>query len=148
MKKIVFTLIILIHFNTINAANESTVLEALGFLSATNALITTNGLGATWDSWVTDGYNDEEFEEYTLFYQNIIISTKEQLNSLYRYGELSYEDKEYIGDLIEIYDALHEQSRTALKYSYTKKDSDHSAYHNSRLETINKMNTLFELDWK
>ena len=148
MKKLIFALMILININTINAADETTLLESVGFLSASHCLLTTNGLGATWDSWITDGYTDEEFEEYTLSYQDIIVATKDQLNSLHRYGQLNYQDKQYIGELIEIYDALYEQSRASLKYSYTKKDSDHNTYHSLRKKTINKINVLFETSYE
>ena len=148
MKKIIFTLIMLINLNTINAANENTILESLGFISATKVMVTAYGLGSAYDAWITDAYNDEEFEDVVLFYQQAITGTREQLNTLYRYGDLLYDDKEYIAELIEIYDALHEQSRTALKYSYTKKDLDFNAYTNARSSTIDKMNNLFELNWE
>ena len=148
MKQLIFTLIILINLNTLNAADESTLLESIGFLSASHCLLTITALGTTWDSWMTDGYSDEKFEEFTLSYQATIVATKDQLNSLYRYGQLHYDDKQYIGELIEIYDALYEQSRTALKYSYTKKDLDFNEYTSARTTTIKKMNTLFELGWE
>ena len=148
MKQLIFTLIILINLNTLNAADESTLLESIGFLSASHCLLTITALGTTWDSWMTDGYSDEEFEEFTLSYQATIVATKDQLNSLYRYGQLHYDDKQYIGELIEIYDALYEQSRTSLKYSYTKKDSDHDMYHSLRKKTINKINLLFDTTYE
>ena len=83
-----------------------------------------------------------------LFYQDLIVSARQNLNSLYKYGELSYDDQESIAQLVEVYDALYEQSRTALKYSYTLKETDRGAYHRARKETINKINVLFEIDFE
>ena len=148
MKKIIYILLLSFCINSINAADEQTLLETVGFLSASKVMITAYGLGSAYDGWVTDSYNDSEFEDLILFYQNFIIATQEQLNSLYRYGDLEYEDKEFIGEIVEIYDALHEQSRMALKYSYTLKEADLNGYTSARKVTIDKMNRLFDLGWE
>ena len=147
MKQYIIVIFISIS-NIMYAANDDILLETIGFLAASNVLITTNGMGAIWDSWITDGYDNEEFEEFILFYQNLIVSTRENLNSLYRYGQLPHEDQETIVDLIEIYDALHDLSRTALKYSYTSKEIDQEAYYRARIEALNKINILFETDFE
>jgi len=148
MRKIIYIFLFLFSINTVNGANEDALLETVGFLSAGKAIITVYGLGTAYDAWSTEAYNDQEFENIILFYQNFIIATQEQLNELHKYGDLLYDDKNYIGSLIEVYDTMHEQARTSLKYSYTYKESDQNAYLNARSITINKMNLLFDLGWE
>ena len=146
MKKLIFTLMVLININTIHAADEDILLESLGFFTATHCGLSAAGLGIAWDSWINDGFTDEEFEHHILIFQESIVLAKSELNTLYNLGQLTYSDKEFVKGLIELYDGLYAQSGAALKYSYTKKDSDHDMYQSLRQETIKKFDILFDVN--
>lgn len=149
MKKYIITLIIFtIITNFIYSSDENVLLDAYDFCSASTLLVTTIGLGSSYDAWDSEAYTDEDFESLVLFYQEIIKESKNDLTSLYRHGGLSYEEKEYIEEVYDIYEALDEQSRTVLKYSYTKKIDDANLYLDARKETYDKINALYDLDWE
>ena len=122
MKKIIYILLLSFCINSINAADEQTLLETVGFLSASKVMITAYGLGSAYDGWVTDSYDDQDFEEMIASFQEIIISVSQQLYSLSEYARLADEDAEFVSMVIVLYDAMLKESNSMLKYSYTRKN--------------------------
>ena len=145
MKKLLYLLLILpIAFNNLNAADETILLETTGVLSVQGAILTQIALGTTFDAWTAEVYSYKEFEEWIGIYQEAMIGVRAQLYSLYRYGNLHYEDTEFIDMLIALYDAMLKESNSMLKYSYSKKNTDFNQYMHDREIVLDMMDILFE----
>ena len=143
LSKIKYILSIILLLNLSYSADESMLLETTGVLSAQGLILTQTALGTTIDAWHKVAYEDDEFEGYIQMYQEAITIVRSQLYSLSQYGYLSYEDKVFINQMVNIYDLINKEANSILKYLYTRKDVDLNQYFEDREAALNKLRNLF-----
>ena len=143
LNKIKYILSIVLLFNLSYSADETILLETTGVLSAQGLILTQTALGTTVDAWQKGVYKDDVFEAYIQMYQETITIVRSQLYSLSQYEYLSDEDRVFVNQIVDIYDAIDNEANSILKFLYTKKDVDLSQYFKDSEAALNKLNNLF-----
>jgi hypothetical protein len=143
LNKIKYILSIILLFNLSYSADETMLLETTGVLSAQGLILTHTALGTTVDAWQKGVYKDDVFEGYIQMYQETITIVRSQLYSLSQYGYLSNEDRVFVNQIVDIYDAINKEANSILKFLYTKKDIDLNQYFKDSEAALNKLNNLF-----
>jgi len=143
LNKIKYILSIVLLFNLSYPADDTILLETTGVLSAQGLILTQTALGTTVDAWQKGVYEDDVFEAYIQMYQETITIVRSQLYSLSQYEYLSDEDRVFVNQIVDIYDAIDNEANSILKFLYTKKDVDLSQYFKDSETALNKLNNLF-----
>jgi len=143
LNKIKYILSILLLFNLSYPADDTILLETTGVLSAQGLILTQTALGTTVDAWQKGVYEDDVFEAYIQMYQETITIVRSQLYSLSQYEYLTHEDRVFVNQIVDIYDAIDNEANSILKFLYTKKDVDLSQYFKDSETALNKLNNLF-----
>jgi len=143
LNKIKYILSIVLLFNLSYPADDTILLETTGVLSAQGLILTQTALGTTVDAWQKGVYEDDVFEAYIQMYQETITIVRSQLYSLSQYEYLTHEDRVFVNQIVDIYDAIDNEANSILKFLYTKKDVDLSQYFKDSETALNKLNNLF-----
>ena len=121
LSKFKYILSIILLSNLSYSADETMLLETTGVLSAQGLILTQTALGTTVDAWQKGVYEDDVFEAYIQMYQETITIVRSQLYSLSQYEYLSDEDRVFVNQIVDIYDAIDNEANSILKFLYTKK---------------------------
>lgn len=124
------------------AADDTVLLNTLGYTTGQCVLLTHMAVGTLADAFVAKTYKSGEATTFVTTYINITNGMKEQMNKLLDADTLSKEDAKFIRNTVEVLDLVLQESRALKAFVSSGDDADAKAYDKARKNALREIKTL------
>jgi hypothetical protein len=124
------------------AADDTAVLNTLGYTTGQAVLLTHMAVGTLADAFVAKTYKSGQASEFVSTYINITQGMKEQMGKLLDADTLSKNDTQFVHNTVEVLDLVLDESRALKSFVKSGDDSDAKAYDNARKKALREIKTL------
>lgn len=124
------------------AADDTALLNTLGYTTGQSVLLTHMAVGTLADAFVAKTYKSGEATNFITTYINITTGMKAQMNKLLDADTLSKNDEQFIRNTIEVLDLVLEESQALKEFVTSGDDADATAYDKARKKALKAIKTL------
>ena len=143
--KLLFTILtacILAGAPLCRAADDTALLNTLGYTTGQSVLLTHMAVGTLADAFVAKTYKSGEATTFVTTYINITTGMKGQMNKLLDADTLSKEDAKFVRNTVEVLDLVLAESRALKEFVSSGDDADAQAYDKARKKALKEIKTL------
>ena len=133
--KLLFSLLTVFIFASAplcRAAEDTVLLNTLGYTTGQSVLLTHMAVGTLADAFVAKTYKSGEATNFITTYINITTGMKEQMNKLLDADTLSKEDAKFVRNTVDVLDLVLQESRALKAFVSSGDDADATAYDKAR----------------
>ena len=127
------------------AAEDTVLLNTLGYTTGQSVLLTHMAVGTLADAFVAKTYKSGEATTFVTTYINITNGMKEQMNKLLDADTLSKEDAKFVRNTVEVLDSVLQESRALKAFVTSGDDADASAYDKARKKALKEIKVLLQM---
>jgi hypothetical protein len=124
------------------AAEDTVLLNTLGYTTGQSVLLTHMAVGTLADAFVAKTYKSGEATTFVTTYINITNGMKEQMNKLLDADTLSKEDAKFVRNTVEVLDSVLQESRALKGFVTSGDDADAQAYEKARKKALREIKAL------
>jgi hypothetical protein len=124
------------------AADDTVLLNTLGYTTGQSVLLTHMAVGTLADAFVAKTYKSGEATTFVTTYINITTGMKGQMNKLLDADTLSKEDAKFIRNTVDVLDLVLAESRALKEFVSSGDDADAQAYDKARKKALKEIKTL------
>ena len=124
------------------AADDTVLLNTLGYTTGQSVLLTHMAVGTLADAFVAKTYKSGEATTFVTTYINITTGMKGQMNKLLDADTLSKEDAKFVHNTVEVLDLVLAESRALKEFVTSGDDADAQAYDKARKKALKEIKTL------
>jgi hypothetical protein len=124
------------------AADDTALLNTLGYTTGQSVLLTHMAVGTLADAFVAKTYKSGEATTFVTTYINITTGMKGQMNKLLDADTLSKEDAKFVHSTVEVLDLVLAESRALKEFVTSGDDADAQAYDKARKKALREIKTL------
>jgi hypothetical protein len=124
------------------AADDTVLLNTLGYTTGQSVLLTHMAVGTLADAFVAKTYKSGEATTFVTTYINITTGMKGQMNKLLDADTLSKEDAKFVRSTVEVLDLVLAESRALKEFVTSGDDADAQAYDKARKKALREIKTL------
>ena len=124
------------------AAEDTVLLNTLGYTTGQSVLLTHMAVGTLADAFVAKTYKSGEATTFVTTYINITTGMKGQMNKLLDADTLSKEDAKFVRNTVDVLDLVLEESRALKEFVSSGDDSDAQDYDRARKKALKEIKTL------
>ena len=124
------------------AADDTVLLNTLGYTTGQSVLLTHMAVGTLADAFVAKTYKSGEATTFVTTYINITTGMKGQMNKLLDADTLSKEDAKFVHNTVEVLDLVLAESRALKEFVTSGDDADAQAYDKARKKALREIKTL------
>jgi len=124
------------------AAEDTVLLNTLGYTTGQSVLLTHMAVGTLADAFVAKTYKSGEATTFVTTYINITNGMKGQMNKLLDADTLSKEDAKFVSNTVDVLDLVLEESRALKEFVSSGDDADAQAYDKARKKALREIKTL------
>jgi len=124
------------------AADDTALLNTLGYTTGQSVLLTHMAVGTLADAFVAKTYKSGEATTFVTTYINITTGMKGQMNKLLDADTLSKEDAKFVRSTVEVLDLVLAESRALKEFVSSGDDADAQAYDKARKKALKEIKTL------
>jgi hypothetical protein len=124
------------------AAEDTVLLNTLGYTTGQSVLLTHMAVGTLADAFVAKTYKSGEATNFVTTYINITNGMKEQMNKLLDADTLSKEDAKFVRNTVEVLDLVLQESRALKAFVGSGDDADAKAYDKARKNALREIKAL------
>jgi hypothetical protein len=143
--KLLFSLLTVFIFASAplcRAAEDTVLLNTLGYTTGQSVLLTHMAVGTLADAFVAKTYKSGEATNFVTTYINITTGMKEQMNKLLDADTLSKEDAKFVRNTVDVLDLVLQESRALKAFVSSGDDADATAYDKARKKALKEIKTL------
>ena len=143
--KLLFSLLTVFIFASAplcRAAEDTVLLNTLGYTTGQSVLLTHMAVGTLADAFVAKTYKSGEATNFITTYINITTGMKEQMNKLLDADTLSKEDAKFVRNTVDVLDLVLQESRALKAFVSSGDDADATAYDKARKKALKEIKTL------
>jgi hypothetical protein len=138
----VFTALVFASAPLCRAADDTVLLNTLGYTTGQSVLLTHMAVGTLADAFVAKTYKSGEATNFVTTYINITTGMKGQMGKLLDADTLSKEDAKFIHNTVEVLDLVLAESRALKEFVTSGDDADAQAYDKARKKALREIKTL------
>jgi len=127
------------------AADDTVLLNTLGYTTGQSVLLTHMAVGTLADAFVAKTYKSGEATNFITTYINITTGMKEQMNKLLDADTLSKNDAQFVRNTIEVLDSVLQESRALKAFVSSGDDADANAYDKARKKALKEIKVLLQM---
>ena len=124
------------------AADDTVLLNTLGYTTGQSVLLTHMAVGTLADAFVAKTYKSGEATTFVTTYINITTGMKGQMNKLLDADTLSKEDAKFVHSTVEVLDLVLAEARALKDFVSSGDDADAQAYDKARKKALKEIKTL------
>ena len=124
------------------AAEDTVLLNTLGYTTGQSVLLTHMAVGTLADAFVAKTYKSGEATTFVTTYINITNGMKEQMNKLLDADTLSKEDNKFVRNTVEVLDSVLQEARALKAFVSSGDDADAQAYDKARKKALREIKAL------
>jgi hypothetical protein len=124
------------------AAEDTVLLNTLGYTTGQSVLLTHMAVGTLADAFVAKTYKSGEATNFVTTYINITNGMKEQMNKLLDADTLSKEDNKFVRNTVEVLDSVLQEARALKAFVGSGDDADAQAYDKARKKALREIKAL------
>jgi hypothetical protein len=124
------------------AADDTVLLNTLGYTTGQAVLLTHMAVGTLADAFVAKTYKSGEATTFVTTYINITTGMKGQMGKLLDADTLSKEDAKFVKNTVEVLDLVLAESRALKEFVTSGDDADAQAYDKARKKALREIKTL------
>jgi hypothetical protein len=124
------------------AAEDTVLLNTLGYTTGQSVLLTHMAVGTLADAFVAKTYKSGEATTFVTTYINITNGMKEQMNKLLDADTLSKEDNKFVRNTVEVLDSVLQEARALKAFVGSGDDADAQAYDKARKKALREIKAL------
>lgn len=124
------------------AADDTVLLNTLGYTTGQSVLLTHMAVGTLADAFVAKTYKSGEATTFVTTYINITTGMKGQMGKLLDADTLSKEDSKFVRNTVEVLDLVLAESRALKDFVGSGDDADAQAYDKARKKALKEIKTL------
>jgi hypothetical protein len=124
------------------AADDTVLLNTLGYTTGQSVLLTHMAVGTLADAFVAKTYKSGEATTFVTTYINITTGMKGQMGKLLDADTLSKEDSKFVHNTVEVLDLVLAESRALKDFVGSGDDADAQAYDKARKKALKEIKTL------
>lgn len=143
--KLLFSVLTVLMFASAplcRAADDTALLNTLGYTTGQSVLLTHMAVGTLADAFVAKTYKSGEATNFVTTYINITTGMKAQMNKLLDADTLSKNDAQFVRNTIEVLDLVLQESRALKEFVSSGDDADAQAYDKARKKALREIKTL------
>ena len=125
-----------------SAADDTVLLNTLGYTTGQSILLTHMALGTLADAFVGKTYKADQTTNILATYINVTQGMKTQMNKLLEAGTLSASDAEFIKRTITVLDLVLEEANAFKTYVDSKNNANAQSYDKARQKALAEIKTL------
>ena len=124
------------------AADDTVLLNTLGYTTGQSVLLTHMAVGTLADAFVAKTYKSGEATTFVTTYINITNGMKGQMNKLLDADTLSKEDNKFIRNTVDVLDLVLEEASALKEFVSSGDDADAQAYDKARKKALREIKAL------
>jgi hypothetical protein len=124
------------------AADDTVLLNSLGYTTGQSVLLTHMAVGTLADAFVAKTYKSGQATEFVTTYINITSGMKGQMRKLLDAETLSKEDAKFVRNTVDVLDLVLDEARALKEFVSSGDDADAQAYDKARKKALREIKTL------
>lgn len=130
---------------SVRAADDTVLLNALGYTTGQSVLLTHMAVGTLADAFAGKAYKSEQATTFINTYINVTKGMKDQMKKLVDADTLSKSDAQFVENTIEVLDLVLREANDLKDYISSGKPNDAQAYDSSRKKALKEIKTLLSI---
>ena len=127
------------------AADDTVLLNTLGYTTGQSVLLTHMAVGTLADAFVGTAYKPDQATTFVNTYINVTKGMKDQMTKLVDADTLSKSDSQFIQNTIEVLDLVLREATDLKDFITSGKQADAQAYDSSRKKALKEIKTLLSI---
>ena len=136
---------ILLAAAPVRAADDTVLLNTLGYTTGQSVLLTHMAVGTLADAFVGKAYKPDQATTFVNTYINVTKGMKDQMTKLVEADTLSKSDSQFVQNTIEVLDLVLRESNDLKDFITSGKQADAHAYDSSRKKALKEIKTLLSI---
>ncbi len=124
------------------AAEDTVLLNTLGYTTGQSVLLTHMAVGTLADAFVAKTYKSGEATTFVTTYINITSGMKGQMKKLLDADTLSKNDNQFVRSTIDVLDLVLDEANALKEFVSSGDDSDAQAYDKARKKALREIKSL------
>jgi hypothetical protein len=136
------TMLILASAPLSRAADDTAILNTLGYTTGQSLLLSHMAIGTLADAFVAKTYKSGEATNFVSTYINITQGMKEHMGKLLDADVLTKDDTQFVRNTVEVLDLVLDEARALKAFVKSGDDSDAQAYDKARKKALKEIKSL------
>jgi hypothetical protein len=136
------TMLILASAPLGRAADDTAILNTLGYTTGQSLLLSHMAIGTLADAFVAKTYKSGEATNFVSTYINITQGMKDQMGKLLDADVLTKNDTQFVRSTVEVLDLVLDEAKALKAFVKSGDDSDAQAYDKARKKALKEIKSL------
>ena len=129
----------------VRAADDTVLLNTLGYTTGQSVLLTHMAVGTLADAFAGKAYKSDQATTFVTTYINVTTGMKDQMTKLVEADTLTKNDTQFVQNTIDVLDLVLREADDLKDYIASGKQSDAQAYDGSRKKALKQIKTLLSI---
>ena len=138
--------VLLLAAAPLKAADDTALLNTLGYTTGQSVLLTHMAVGTLADAYVGKAYKSDQANTFVTTYINITKGMKDQMKKLVDADTLTKNDAQFVQNTINVLDLVLRESNDLKDFIASGKQTDAQAYDSSRKKALKEIKTLLSME--